>query len=203
MTCNKNTMAIITDNRIENQCTDIIYPQVSGLKNQVAQQKINDAITRIVQRQIPQEGCEVYAEIYGRYEVEVNKNGILSIKFNFYTIRHMAANGLDVQKSITANLETGEIYQLHDLFKSNSHYRVTLNRIIDQQIKEKDINLLTPFPGVSDYDEYYLTEDSLVLYWQELEYTAHYLGTIEFVIPYIRIRNIISEDGPIGILLCL
>lgn len=201
MVNNKNTTAKISDNKIENQCTDIIYPQVSGLRNQLAEQRINEAITRIVQREIPVAGCEVYAEIFGRYEVEVNQKGILSIKFNFYTIAKMAANGLNVQRSITANLNTGQIYQLHDLFRPNSYYKVTLNRIIQQSIKERNIDLLEPFPGVSDYDEYYLTDNALVLYWQELKYTAHALGIIEFVIPYTRISNLISETGPIGILL--
>lgn len=193
--------ATVTENRIETRCTNVKYPQVSGLKNKEAQDRINEYIRMQVFEMIPPEGCDVYQEIMGDYTVEVNKNGVLSIKYQVYTFRIHAANGLTVQKSITANLETGKVYQLHELFKPNSDYRIILTRMIQNQIKERDLPLIRDFTGITDYQSYYLTDNALVIYFQEIEYTPHYVGIPEFPIPYALIRNIISDEGPIARLL--
>lgn len=193
--------AQIIDRKIENQCTDITYPQVYGLKNKEVENLINDLIKEQVDKQIPREGCDVYADIFGKYEVNLNKKGILSINLQFYTIRKQAANGLNVQKSINVDLSTGKNYQLYELFRRNSNYRMTINKMIQEQIKEKDLHLIKEFNGITDFEDYYLTDNALVIYFQELEYTIHAEGIPEFIIPYAQIRNLIDKDGLLGYLI--
>lgn len=41
-------------------------------------------------------------------------------------------------------------------------------------------------------------KNSLVIYFQELEYTIHAEGIPQFTIPYSRIKNLIDVDGPIS-----
>jgi len=198
MSCKGDIVAKITENKIENRCTNITYPQVEGLKNKTVQDKINEVIRKEVNYQIPPEGCSEFAEIFGKYEVALNEKGILSINLQFYTIRHHAANGLNVQKSINVDLESGKVYQLYELFKRNSNYRTFLNKMIKEQIKEQNLHLIKEFKGISDYEDFYLTENALVIYFQELEYTIHAEGIPEFVIPYLKIRNLISDESPIA-----
>ncbi|WP_066633020.1 DUF3298 and DUF4163 domain-containing protein [Desulfolucanica intricata] len=193
----KQTTASLIENRVENQCTNVSYPQIQGLKNKEIQEKINELIRKQIAALIPKEGCDVYEEILGVYEVKLNKKGILSIRFEFYTFPKQAANGLTVVKSITANLETGEIYQLHDLFKINSDYKILISNMIKEQIKEKDLPLINEFQGITDYEEFYLTENALVIYFQLYEYTPHSVGIPEFEIPYTKIKNLINDRGPI------
>ncbi|MDD4767808.1 MAG: RsiV family protein [Desulfotomaculaceae bacterium] len=147
---------------------------------------------------IPDEGCDVYQEVKGVYEVELNDRGILSVKFNVYTFRIHAANGLDEQRSLTFNLETGKVYRLYDLFKRHSNYKSVLTRMIQEQIEDRDIPLVKEFDGIDDYEEFYLTENALVIYFQEIEFTPHYIGIPEFPIPYSQIKNLVREDGPIA-----
>ena len=195
---NKDVTAAITENKIENECTDVSYPQVAGLKNEDVQNKINQLIRKQIIDLIPKEGCQKYNTIKGIYQVELNKNGILSIKFDVYTIRKQAANGLNVQKSITVNLETGKIYQVYDLFRRNSGYRAVITRMIKEQIKERDLPLIKEFKGIGDNESFYLTNNALVIYFQEIEFTPHYVGIPEFTIPFNQIKNLINEDGPIA-----
>ena len=190
--------AIIRDVRIEDECTDVVYPRVSGLADDMVEDRINRRIEAQVSAMIPAEGCGVYQEIKGVYEVEVNDRGILSVKFDVYTIRKQAANGIDEQRSLTVNLETGKVYRLYDLFKRNSNYKSVLNRIIQEQIEERDIPLIKDFTGIDDYEDFYLTENALVVYFQEIEFTPHYVGIPEFTIPYSEIKNLVREDGPIA-----
>jgi len=69
---------------------------------------------------------------------------------------------------------------------------------IQNQIQDRQIPVISPFPGVTDYQEYYLTDKALVVYYQEIEFTPHYVGIPEFVIPCVQIKNMIRLDGPIG-----
>lgn len=193
-----DTQAQITTQKITNQCTDITYPQIWGLKDKKVQNSINELIRKKVDWQIPREGCAVYAEIFGKYEVMLNKKNLLSINLQFYTIRKQAANGLDVQKSVNVDLLTGKDYQLYELFKRGSNYRATIDKMIEEQIREKNLHLIKDFNGITDFEDYYLTEDALVIYFQELEYTIHAEGIPEFIIPYSRIKNLIDKNGPIG-----
>jgi len=57
---------------------------------------------------------------------------------------------------------------------------------------------LKKFNRISDNEDFYLTDNALVICFQLYEYTPYYVGIPEFVIPYSRIRNLIREDGSIG-----
>lgn len=195
-----NVTAEITEEKISDQCTDVTYPQVKNLPDKAVESSINNLIKNTVFGLMPPEGCEIYQEIYGGYKVGVNRKGILSIIFNVYTFRRHAANGLDVQKSITVNLETGKVYQLHELFKNTSDYRIIISRMIQKQIEERELPLLKQFTGITDYENYYLTEKNLVIYFQEITYFPHFAGIQEFPIPYSRIRNLVKIDSPIWLL---
>lgn len=190
--------AKIVENKIQNQCTNVSYPQVEGLKNKTVQNEINELVRWQVFQLIPKEGCDIYETILGNYKVELNQKGILSTRLEVYTFRKHAANGLTVAKSLTVNLENGKVYQLHDLFKPDSDYRIVITRMIQNQIKERDLPLIKEFTGITDYEDFYLTENNLVIYFQEIEYTPHYVGIPEFTIPYVKIRNLIREDSPIA-----
>lgn len=194
----RDLSAVITDVQIKNECTDVVYPRVSGLPDDGVEEKINRLIQDQVLAMIPREGCEVYQEIKGIYEVELNDRSILSVKFDVYTIRIHAANGINEQRSLTVNLETGKEYRLYDLFKRNSNYKSVISGIIKDQIEEQNIPLVKEFRGIDDYEEFYLTKNALVIYFQEIEFTPHYIGVPEFSIPYSQIRNLVREDGPIA-----
>lgn len=192
------TSVIITEVKMQNQCFDITYPQVQGMQNQNVQKQINALIKQQVNNLIPTAGCEVYATIFGKYQVELNEKGILSLNLQFYIMRPYAANGLNKQRSITVALENAKAYQLYQLFKANSNYRIALNKMIREQIKEKNLHLIKEFRGINDYQDFYLTDQALMIYFQELEYTIHAEGIPEFIIPYFKIRNLINPEGPIA-----
>lgn len=190
--------AIITEEKISNPCTDVRYPQVGRLKNKEVENQINEQIQNLISDLLPHEGCDVYDTIQGVYQIGVNQKGILSMRFEVYTFRIRAANGSTVVQSLTADVTTGQTYQLHELFRRNSHYRIVLTNMIRQQIQERDLPLIKEFNGITDYENFYLTENNLVIYFQEMEYTPHYVGVPEFPIPYTKIRNLINPDGPIA-----
>ena len=62
----------------------------------------------------------------------------------------------------------GKLYALKDLFKARLDYKSKLNTIIRGKIADDNISLLREFEGISDKQEYYLTERSLL-------YTINYM----------------------------
>ncbi len=142
-----------------------------------------------------------FSEVYGSFETTLNEKGIVSILFDVYTYVDKAAHGYTAYNSITFDANTGEIYTFEDLFSPKVNYIPQLNDIVDAYIKENNITLLTPFEGVSGEQQFYLTPDSLVIYYQVYRYTPYYYGLFKIEIPYSKITNLIGPTSPIRKLL--
>lgn len=92
------------------------------------------------------------------------------------------------------------VYSLKDLFKPSSPYVERLSAIVAQQIKERDIGLLSPFTGIAADQSFYIADKTLVLYFQLYELTPYVFGFPFFPISVYELSDIIDEDGPLGIM---
>lgn len=101
-------------------------------------------------------------------------------------------------KSLTFDSMTGRLYRLQDLFRPDSDYIGVLSRLVHQQIKERDIEVLNGFATISPDQDFYLADKSLVLYFQLYEITAYYFGFPMFPISVYEIEDILAEDGPLA-----
>ena len=199
---NFSTRIRIISVSFKTQYLNIVYPQVDGLINQVTLDKMNEAIDRTLndclkQHFIFMKDFDEFT-ITGKYKVTVNKNNVLGLNFQFYSIGKMAANGIETLNSLTFDISTGSLYGFSDLFKPDSQYEQILSDLVRQQIKDKNIPTISEYPGVSKDQQFYLTPNALVLYYPALTFTPHYVGIPEFVIAFDRIKAIINPDGPIA-----
>ena len=187
---------------IKQQGMTIYYPQVIGLQNMNVQQKINQRIFQLVQslmhQQYKQQGVDSFEEMIGLYEIKTNERNILSLTLSNYAYAFQHANGLTLMKSLTFDVQTGENYQLKDLFKPGSDYVKVLSDIVQKQIKARDIPILNGFPGISPNQDFYIADKALVLYFQAIEITPHYIGLPMFPISVFELQDIIDENGPLG-----
>ncbi|HYH04119.1 MAG TPA: DUF3298 domain-containing protein [Bacillota bacterium] len=176
------------------------YPRVTNLPKSV-RNKVNDLIREAAFSAIPDydPGTPVI-EAWSSYKTPLNQKGILSLRFEDYFFPEMAAHGVTGVSSITINLHTGYAYRFYELFRRGSNYQAVINAIIQEQIIDRQIPLLKPFEGVRPNEQFYLTPDSLVIYYQPYVYTPGAFGVLEFTIPYQQIAEIIDPRGPIGIL---
>ncbi|MGY0693920.1 DUF3298 domain-containing protein [Virgibacillus sp. FSP13] len=187
---------------LQQQGTTIYYPQVIGLQNAHSQQIINQTIAQLAQslihQQYQQQGADSFTEMIGSYEIKTNERHILSLTLTNYAIAYHHANGLTIMKSLTFDSKTGKQYQLKDLFKPNSNYVEVLTRIVQKQIKERDIPLLDGLSKISPNQDFYIADKSLVLYFQPIEITPHYFGFPMFPISVFELSDILDENGPLG-----
>lgn len=180
----------------------VFYPFIPNQNNNnKIYSNINNSITAEVSKLFNQQvflpEAIDFSEIYGRYEITVNKNGILSILFSLYTYINRAAHGFTAYSSITVNTNTGQKYSFSDLFNPKIYYGGFLNELANQYIKDNNIQLISEYNGITPNQQYYLTEDSLVLYYQVYEYTPYSYGLFKIVIPYDKIKNLLTPLSPI------
>lgn len=175
---------------------DINYPEVEGLKNNYVSKKINSNIEETaftVEKMTDIEPEDLsQARITVDYEQPFLNSSILSIKFRSSFYFEGISKPLNYISSITANLSSGKIYSLDDIFKKNSNYKEKLNDIISTQIRDENIHLLKPFEGIKDDQKFYFNKEGIVIYYQEEEYTSHSYGQLEFTIPYSEVKDILN-----------
>ncbi len=102
------------------------------------------------------------------------------------------ANGVTTRTSDTWNARTGAAIPLSDLFPADEDYPATLKDLIDKEIalrkQENEAAYFDDYAALVDqyFDEnnFYLTPEFLVLYFQETQIAPHATGIPEFPIPY-------------------
>jgi hypothetical protein len=194
----------IIDQYIVEPLLQIHYPRVEGLPDPAVQEQINLEIEELVQDLLTNPdnlhpGYEPGStEIIIGYAVEVNRNSILSLRFEVYSMPEMAANGFTKVKSLTVNLEDGQMYMFADLFIPGSGYVQAINEIIKQEFAARDIPMINEFESIDEDQEFYLTDNALVIYFQLFVYTPHYVGIPEFPIPYYMLKDYVNPAGPIA-----
>lgn len=180
----------------------IDYPVIPNANNKENIAKINngilDEVNGLFRSQVLIPEVTDFNEILGTYVVTLNEKGILSALFSLYTYVNRAAHGFTAYSSITVNLETGKIYSFSDLFNPKLYYVGFLNELAEQYIKENNIELINQYKGITPDQQYYLTPNSLVLYYQVYEYTPYYYGLFKIEIPYNKISNLITPLSPIA-----
>ncbi|MEW6622946.1 MAG: DUF3298 domain-containing protein [Bacillota bacterium] len=199
MANNQGLSAQIVERTIVEPNVNVKYPEITGLPNKSVQDKINESIRKLMKQLMLQQGYnrDDLAEMIGTYTIGLNEQGILSIKFENFSIFEMAAHGLNVVRSMTVNLHTGKQYEIYELFRPGSPYKLIISSRIKQEIRRQDLPLLREFRRINDDQAYYLTPDNLVVYWQRYEYTPGFVGEPEFNIPYTILANVIDEEGPL------
>ncbi|WP_075619895.1 DUF3298 and DUF4163 domain-containing protein [Paenisporosarcina indica] len=180
----------------------VYYPFVVGLGNQQAEIKINAAIVDTLNKILVELGFHSPSlqEMLGEFEIKTNERGIFSLSLSVYSFTG-GAHGMTIIKSLSFDVSSGQLYELSDLFKPNSDYVTKLSSIIAGKIKDWKTLLLEPFSKISNNQDFYLADHSLVIYFQLYEITPYVAGFPYFPIPILDIQDIIKPNGPLNKLL--
>ncbi|RSD22326.1 DUF3298 and DUF4163 domain-containing protein [Mesobacillus subterraneus] len=179
----------------------VYFPRVVGLSNRDIEKSINQNIVLQAQQLINQQVGnmpETVEEMLGSYEIKNNQRDVLSLTQSNYTYHRQAAHGMTYLKSLTFDMKSGRMYELKDLFKPGSDYVKRLSEIVEAQIKNRSIPLLEDFKGISEDQDFYIADKSLVLYFQLYELTPYAYGFPMFPISVYELEGLIDEDGPLG-----
>ncbi len=192
----KRKPALITDVKVESPGLNLTYPKVSGLKHKSAESGINRYIKKEVHRILKEQGYgkDENKKFTGGYTVKLNKRGTISINIEIYNHVKGEAQGTTIRKTINVSLKDARVYYLHDLFSrklKKSKLIGMLSDMIKMNASFSNAAFIEEFESISLEQSYYLTENSLVIYFD----------ANEFEIPFSDIIDIINSKGPIGRLL--
>lgn len=181
----------------------VYYPEVVGLADPAWQRTVNTMIVKQAQEMLDEQvggDMSTVDTLIGSYELKNNQRNIFSLTQSNYIYHKRAAHGVTILRSLTFDMNKRRVYALKDLFKSSSPYVERLSAIVAQQIKERDIGLISPFTTIAPDQFFYIADRSLVLYFQLYEITPYVFGFPFFPISVYEISDIIDEEGPLGIM---
>lgn len=192
----------------------IQYPQIDGLDDKTIQDSINSIFKKsamdagkeglqnaddIAKNAAGYTGSPIKCEIYFDYRVKYNQNGLLSVVFTNYQYTG-GAHGFTVQSSHTFNLKTGEEYKLKDLFNSTSDYVSYISSIVRDQIndmineKKLSESSITRFKSIKEEQNFYLSNNAVIIYFQEYEYFSYAAGIQEFPVDISALKDMLKPD---------
>ncbi|MDE5413574.1 WG repeat-containing protein [Alkalihalobacterium chitinilyticum] len=178
----------------------VYYPQIEGMKNIERQSEINQLLKEKSNvKEIPS-NVQLDYSYTGDFAIEFYRKNLLVIKLSAYEYPFGAAHGMPSQEFVHINLQTGELYELQDLFKKDADYVSVLSEIIGNQIEEQqqqEFSYFFPqaYKGIKPDQPFYITEDALAIYFQPYEIAAFAAGFPTFKIPYDDIIEIIDIEG--------
>lgn len=183
----------------------VYYPSFCGMADTKAQESLNkllrseteDASAAAIK---PEDNLDYSYD--GRFSAGLNLKDLLVLEKTGYYYPKGAAHGMPSRQYLHIDLKTGYIYQLKDLFKSNNNYTKVLSNIVGKQMKDKmkaDPENYYYWPenykGIAKDQPFYITGDSLVLYFQPYEIAPYAARFPEFSVKFDDISDILNKDG--------
>lgn len=189
----------INTRRMNRPRLDITYPVITGLENPSAQERINTAIMNVLNTMIREQGYyeNPKTDLDGSFEIKTNEKGILSLSLILDAYAG-GAHGLRLIRSLTMDIQTGNILTLEQLFKPGVDYVQILSDIVQRKIKERNIYLLGEFNRIRPDQDFYIADKSLVLYFQLYEITPYAFGFPYFPISVYELQPYLNEKGPLA-----
>lgn len=125
------------------------------------------------------------------YTVTLNQNCILSLYTDQYEFTG-GAHGNTIRTAETWNVQTGQCLTLEQLFPCQRNPRDLVIQQVVEQIRQQENS--PDFPYFDDYEtlvkqsfcakDFYLTEEGLVVFFQQYEIAPYASGIPSFTIPY-------------------
>jgi hypothetical protein len=130
-------------------------------------------------------------EAFVDYFITYNQNCFLSLYFDQYEYAG-GAHGLTVRYSDTWNLPKSKRMELAEFFPHRTHYRdfviQTINKQIENEMSEEGAMYFENYTQLVNenfkINNFYLTKEGLVIYFQQYDIAPYASGLPTFTIPY-------------------
>ena len=195
--------------------SDIEYPIVTDLADTAIADSINTAIRGLISefidtKQASYDSIDVVdkkpMEFWVKHNVTANSNGILSIVFTLSSYAG-GAHPMTEMKSLTYDLDEGRCLSLADIFDPAGDYIAPLSSIVKDSFAAQQLKLLQPFERIRPDQDYFISADGLVIYFQLYEYTPYVNGfpraavsleqAVEAGVSHIGIKNLLASISSI------
>lgn len=126
------------------------------------------------------------------YEVFRNDADFVSLTQQVYQYTG-GAHGMTWQIGHTIDLATGRQLMLADLFLPEANYTERLSQFVRTEGAARQLPMWD-FKGVNRQSSFYLSTDSIVLFFQQYEVAPYSAGIIKMQIPYRQVADILRPE---------
>lgn len=176
----------------------VYYPEITGMDDQQGQQQVNKKLKDLSSVKPIAQDANLDYSYDGEFNIEFFKNNLLELNLSGYHYPLGAAHGMPTRIDVAIDLQNGNIYELSDLFKKDADYVTELSNIVRDQIQkqgEDSYIWMNAYKGISAEQPFYVTENTLHLYFTPYEIAPYAAGFPTFSIPFEQIMNLIDTNG--------
>ena len=174
---------------------NVVVPQINGIGNKKQEDVVNDKIIKWTENwinEVKQIADEYFKDktaplmsyqLYARYKV-TNNSDIISFYIDYYQFSG-GAHGITNRIAYNVEKSTGNEIQLKDIFKDNYNYKDVINKEINRQISKDPDRYFTGkdgFNGIADNQNFYIKNNTVVIYFGLYEIAPYASGISEFII---------------------
>lgn len=175
----------------------LTLPQLTGLSDRSVELSLNDLVRDAVREYILRSSYDfdpAGIDVWTSQEMQPYYRGdLVSFGVRVYSYIQGGAHPNNELRAFTVDTKTGKVYKLADLFAS-PNYQQVLDSKIKTQLAATEIQHHF-FEGVQPEDiDFYLTDTSLVMFFQQGKIAAYAMGLRQCVIPYDEIADIMSPE---------
>ncbi|OSB14910.1 WG repeat-containing protein [Clostridium botulinum] len=193
-----NQYKVIEEKYKPNKDYLVYYPKVQGIGDKALEDEVNNRLKILSEVKPIEENVQLEYNYLGDFKIEFFNKNLLELELDGYNFHFGAAHGMPSKIYTKIDLTTGEFYELKDLFKEDSDYVKVLSDIIGEQIKNNpEYSYIFPdsYNGIKEDQPFYVSQDTLYIYFYPYEIAPYAAGFPTFKIPYKHIIDIINEAG--------
>jgi hypothetical protein len=190
------SISVIEEKYRPNKDYLVYFPQLDGMANILAQERVNQVLKKQSQVIPVPKDKQLDYSYTGDFSVKYFKKNLLILELDGYNYPFGAAHGMPTQIMVPVDIVSGKFYELKGLFKQDSSYVKVLSDIIEKQIQEQPENYFPDaFKGIEPDQPFYVSNDSLFIYFTPYEIAPYAAGFPTFEIPFKEIKSIINTKG--------
>jgi len=181
---------------------DIDYPELIALKDKIIQDTLNQFLKNefLDEEEIDISDCD--PEIGSTFEIncyiEYNKSNLISIVQYFYIFRG-GAHGYYGHNGYNLDLTTGKLLTVLDIIRKDSFKR--LNVLAEKKMlqdfeveKISDIGLFESRIDIPTDQDFFLTQDALVIEFDPYEIGPYVMGDLEIILPWDELTDMLQPE---------
>ncbi len=127
---------------------------------------------------------------------------LISLKFQIMIYIQGAAHPGTHMRTVTYDLEAGTDVKLAELFLPGSDFLERIANYCIAELGKRGISSETSTSGAKatpeNYGNWNITQDGLLITFDEYQVAAYALGPQEVVVPYAELQPVIDPQGPLG-----
>ncbi|PFN80641.1 hypothetical protein COJ85_29965 [Bacillus sp. AFS076308] len=186
--------SIVKDDPIIN----IIYPQLDGMKDKIAQAKINDLLKKkanaVDESQMTNEDPSAPSSFHSKYKISFQNDHLISFVYDQYFYHSGAAHGMPSRVPILVDLDNGRMVEPNELFTGSPQTQQIISGLVLKQDVLHTLEAMGEFKQISsdDLKQVYLSKDGLMMYFPPYEYASFAEGTLQYHLSFSDIQSVLN-----------